>query len=143
MSEKDFSLKLKLVDKSDYKFLFKNLKERKPTANISHRKMPTYEEHVKFVTSKPYKKWYIVLHGNKKIGAVYLTKDNEVAMHFCKEILDMRVYQIPYNLITEKNPRNRFFVNINPKNTEVIKFYKNNGFTLRQVTYAIDHYFID
>jgi hypothetical protein len=143
MKEKNYSLKLKPVDKSDYRFLFKNLKERKPIVNISHRKMPTYNEHVKFVLSKPYKKWYIILDRNKKIGSVYLTKDNEIAMHFCKGILDTRIYQITYDLITEKNPRHRYFVNISPKNSKIINLYKKNGFTLRQVTYAVDHYFLD
>ena len=44
----------------DTKFLFEFLKDRDSRVNISHKKMPTYASHVKFIESKPYKKWYII-----------------------------------------------------------------------------------
>ena len=46
--------------KSDAGFLFELLLQRSSKENISHKKMPTYEEHIKFIISKPYYKWYIV-----------------------------------------------------------------------------------
>ena len=64
---KEKNLRLRAIDKSDLRFLFKLLKERDPKANISHKKMPTYVEHSKFVLSKPYSKWYIIFLRNKKI----------------------------------------------------------------------------
>jgi len=67
-------IKLKLVNKSDIRFLYNQLKERDPMINISHKKMPTYAEHSQFVLSKPYSKWYIIIYKNKKIGNTYLTK---------------------------------------------------------------------
>ena len=30
--------------------------------------MPTYNEHLKFIKSRPYKKWYVVKYGGLKIG---------------------------------------------------------------------------
>ena len=45
--------KLIPVSKSDIRFLYDLLKERNSSINISHRKMPTYKQHVKFVNSKP------------------------------------------------------------------------------------------
>lgn len=42
-------IKLKLVSKSDYRFLYNLLKERDSRTNISHKKMPTYNEHMEFV----------------------------------------------------------------------------------------------
>ena len=48
------------VRDSDAMFLFDLLKERDSYVNISHKKMPTYASHLKFITSKPYKKWYII-----------------------------------------------------------------------------------
>jgi len=35
------------------------------TANISHKKMPSYEEHVQFVHSKSYSVWYIIIANNE------------------------------------------------------------------------------
>ena len=42
---------LRTVNIHDFHFLLNLLKERDPKANISHKKMPTYSEHVKFVKS--------------------------------------------------------------------------------------------
>ena len=36
------------------------LEEREPEANISHKAMPSWEEHVRFVESKPYEAWYFI-----------------------------------------------------------------------------------
>ena len=77
-------IKLKLISKSDYRFLYNLLKERDSRANISHRKMPTYNEHLKFIRSKPYAKWYIVEFGASKIASVYLTSQNEIGIFIKK-----------------------------------------------------------
>ena len=72
---------LKPVTNSDIEFLFELLKERTPTQNISHQKMPTYQEHEEFVKSKPYEKWYIIyneMYGS--VGTIYLTKNNEIGL---------------------------------------------------------------
>ncbi len=45
---------LKTVTDTDHKFLYELLENRDSRANISHKKMPTYRQHVKFVKSKPY-----------------------------------------------------------------------------------------
>jgi hypothetical protein len=36
------------------------LEERDDTANISHKAMPSWDEHVRFVESKPYQAWYFI-----------------------------------------------------------------------------------
>ena len=74
MKRTELQLSLKLVTNSDGKFLFDLLKERDSRANISHKKMPTYVEHTKFIKSKPYSKWYIIFKSKQKIGSIYLSK---------------------------------------------------------------------
>ena len=44
---------LKKVTKNDFDFLYELLKSRDPRTNISHKSMPSFEEHIKFVKSKP------------------------------------------------------------------------------------------
>ena len=68
MKKNSSSIYLKSVTKLDVEFLFNLLKERDPRANISHNKMPTYDEHVNFVKSKPYSKWYIIFEKNKQLN---------------------------------------------------------------------------
>ena len=41
----------------------------------------------------------------------------------------------------KKNPLNEYFVNISPKNTKLIKFYKNLGFSLLQKTFKLEKKF--
>ena len=41
------------------------------------------------------------------------------------------------NMIIKKNLRNRYLVNINPRNTSLRNFLKNEGFELIQHTYEI------
>ena len=40
-------------------------------------------------------------------------------------------------MIMKKNPRNRYLININPRNTSLRNFLKNEGFELIQHTYEI------
>ena len=74
------SIKLNKVKKSDALFLYELLRERDPRTNISHKKMPSYEKHVKFILSNPYKIWYIIFHENTKSGSIYLSKQNEIGI---------------------------------------------------------------
>jgi len=133
---------LKEAQKSDCLFLYELLSERKSYENISHKKNPTYAKHVKFVMSKPYTTWYIIYHGKEKIGSIYLTKQDEIGIHF-KESLKVNLqpkstFWLQVLKITmKKNPRNRYLVNINPRNTRMKNFLKNAGFELIQHTYEV------
>ena len=130
-------IKLKLVNKSDIRFLYNQLKERDPMINISHKKMPTYAEHSQFVLSKPYSKWYIIIHKNKKIGNTYLTKTNEIGIFILKSTKINGIGRIVLEEIMKMNPRSRYLANVNPKNDKSSNFFKKNGFKLIQYTYEL------
>ena len=125
------------VKKSDCPFLFELLKERELKVNISHRKMPTYNKHVKFVMSKPYAKWYIVKYQDKKIGSIYLSKQDEIGIFVKKGIQGKGIGKKALELLIKKNPRERYLANVNPKNTKSINFFKKNRFKLLQHTYEL------
>lgn len=131
-------IKLKPVTKSDLRFLYQHLKERDSRANISHKKMPTYAEHVKFIMSRPYSKWYIIIYKNKKVGTIYLTKQNEIGIFLEKEIQDRGIGQKTLELLMQKNPRKRYLANVSPKNKKSIRFFIRNGFKLIQYTYELE-----
>ena len=131
-------IKLKSIAKSDHRFLYQHLKERNPSANISHKKMPTYVEHVRFVMSRPYSKWYIIIHKNKKIGTIYLTKQNEIGIFIKNKVQGKLIGQRVLKLLMEKNPRKRYLANVSPKNKKSIAFFKKNGFKLIQYTFELE-----
>ena len=128
-------ISLKSVTNSDVKFLFDLLKERDPRVNISHRKMPTYSQHTKFIKSKPYSKWYIILKSKQKIGSIYLSKNDEIGIFLSKKFQGKNVGNFALNELMKKNPRKRFLANVNPKNKKSISFFKNNNFKLIQYTF--------
>ena len=131
------NIKLKKITNSDLRFLYQLLAQRDPIANISHRKMPTYDEHIRFVQSKPYSRWYVIYQKNEKVGSIYLSKQDEIGIFLKKEARGLGVGKIAMRLLMKENPRSRFLANISPKNRESAKFFRKNGFTLIQHTYEL------
>ena len=130
-------VKLKTVSKSDYRFLYDLLMERNPRANISHKKMPTYNQHVAFVSAKPYSKWYVILYGTNKAGSIYLTSQNEIGIFIKKSFQNKQIGNIVLQKLIQKNPKKRYLANISPQNKKSMRFFKNNGFKLIQYTFEL------
>ena len=137
MVKKLSSISLRIVRDSDSKFLFELLKERDPRANISHKKMPSYNEHLKFVKSKPYTKWYIILKSKDRIGSIYLSKNDEIGIFLSKKYQGKNIGNDALVELIRKNPRERYLANVNPKNKKSSTFFKNNNFKLIQYTYEM------
>ena len=137
MAKNESLIKLKTVSKSDYRFLYNLLMERDARANISHKKMPTYNEHVLFVSAKPYSKWYVILYGANKIGSVYLTSQNEIGIFIKKSFQSKQLGNIALRKMIQKNPKKRYLANVNPQNKKSVRFFKNNGFKLIQYTFEL------
>ena len=126
---------LKEVKKSDSSFLYKLLSERKSYEKISHKKNPTFAKHLKFIISRPYSKWYIIYYMKEKIGSVYLTKQDEIGIHFKERNITNKIRSDVLKMVMTKNPRNRYLININPRNVSMKNFIKNKGFKLIQYTF--------
>lgn len=131
------NIRFKKVTVLDADFLYRILEQRNPNNNISHKKMPTFLQHIKFIASKPYSYWYVIYFKNLKIGTVYLTNIDEIGLHIKKEFGNLQIEKIILNKLFQKHPRSRYLVNINPKNKRMVQFLKNNGFKLLQHTYEL------
>ena len=136
MNEK--SIKLRVVKSSDHRFLFNLLKQRDPKANISHKKLPSYSEHVSFVLSRPYSKWYIIEYWLKKAGSIYLSKNDEIGIFVKKTFQRKGIAKNALQELMKKNPRKRFLANVSPKNKNSMAFFKNNSFKLIQYTFELE-----
>jgi RimJ/RimL family protein N-acetyltransferase len=99
--------------------------------------MPTYREHIRFVKSKPYSKWYVIYSKKRKIGSIYLSKQNEIGIFLKKEIHNKGFGSTALNLLMKKHPRSRFLANVSPRNKRSIEFFKKNGFHLIQYTFEL------
>lgn len=130
--------RFKKVSISNADFLYELLVQREPNTNISHKKMPTFLQHKKFVESNPYLYWYVIFFKNVEIGTIYLTNINEIGLHIKKEFHNLEIEKVVLNKLFQKHPRSRYLVNINPKNKKSIEFFKKNGFKLLQYTYEFE-----
>ena len=137
MTKNEPVVKLKIISKSDYRFLYDLLMERDTRANISHKKMPTYNQHVSFVSAKPYSKWYVILYGASKAGSIYLTSQNEIGIFIKKSFQNKQIGNIALHKLTQKNPKKRYLANVNPQNKKSMRFFKKNGFKLIQYTFEL------
>mgnify|MGYP006158274041 CR=1 FL=1 len=132
-----YEIEIKSIKKNDSEFLYQLLLDRDPIVNISHKKMPTYNQHLKFLKSKPYSKWYIIWSNEQRIGSVYLSKQNEIGIVIKKEYQKELINKTVLKLIINQNPRQRYLINIAPKNIRSKRLFEKNGFKLIQHTYEL------
>ena len=135
--ENNSNIKLKPVTKNDALFLYELLKTKDPIANISHKKMPSYDEHVNFILSNPYAIWYIIEYEGKKIGSVYLSKHDEIGISLVDNSLYDKIGKSIIKLLIKNNPRKRYLAKVSPRNKKLQNFFVNNDFTGLEYTYEI------
>jgi RimJ/RimL family protein N-acetyltransferase len=97
--------------------------------------MPNFDEHVKFVVSEPYSAWYIIIVNDKKLGSIYLSKQNEIGIFLINEMKGKGLGKIVLKLLMNRHPRSRYLANISPNNKQSLKFFEKNNFKLIQYTY--------
>ena len=131
------SIKLNQVTKNDTLFLYDLLKNKDPNANISHKKMPSYDEHVKFVMSKPYTNWYIIEYDKMKVGAIYLSKQDEIGISVSNDYEYDQIVKPALKLLMKLNQRKRYLANTSPKDVRSQEFLLKNGFTGLEYVYEM------
>jgi RimJ/RimL family protein N-acetyltransferase len=121
-----------------YDALYELLKERKASSNISHKEMPTFEQHCSYVESRPHKEWYLIYADGQVAGQVYVTEKNEIGIQIFSAF-HRRGYatEAVRNLIKNHKKGEQLLANINPKNKASIAFFKKLGFKIVQHTYGL------
>jgi len=115
--------------------LYRLLEERTPEVNISHRKVPSWGDHLEFLGSRPYAAWYVIEADGEPVGAIYLSRMDEIGVfilraHRCRGYGKRAILQL-----LERHPRDRYLANINPTNSGSIAFFHSLGFRHIQNTY--------
>lgn len=128
-------MKLRAVTDDDADFLFALLKERPPYANISHRRMPTFDEHKAFVASQPYEGWYVIEDDDGfDCGSVYLSKLGEIGVFVWSTERGKGYGRKAVEDLMRLHPRRRYLANIAPDNRESLYFFGQFGFRTIQIT---------
>lgn len=133
------------------RFLYELLRERSteddPNVNISHRALPTWQQHRRFMRSRPYRAWYLIkMPVGGFCGYVSLTRRNEIGIVVEREHRGMGFgKQAVQAIIARHKPlpgiaserRGSFLANINPMNASSIAMFSGLGFKHIQNTYAL------
>ena len=126
---------LKPVTTDDAKFLFDLLRQREGIVNISHKSLPTWEEHVEYIKNNTYQSWDIIWVDNVRIGNIYLTDRDEIGIFLDKKFQSNGYGSIAITEFMKKNGKKRYLANINPTNYKSIQFFGKHGFIHIQNTY--------
>lgn len=116
--------------------LFDLLKERDPAANISHQKMPTFEEHSNFFASKPYFAWYLLKVNGEYAGSVYLSKNREIGVFIFKQYQG-KGYGKAAVVKLMNIVGGSFLANVAPGNDKSKRLFESLGGKAIQVTYKL------
>lgn len=113
------------------------LSERTPEESISHRKMPSPDQHKQFVESQPYRAWYFIQVDDVNVGTVYLTVNREIGVFIFKEHRNHGYAEWAVIAIMDRWP-GVFYANIAPDNEKSEDLFMKLGFKLIQHTYRYE-----
>lgn len=118
-------------------YLYALLTEREAHQNISHARMPTVAEHLAFVQSRPYAAWYLVRVRRNVVGAVYLSKRDELGIFIFKAHRGYAYGEQAIRIMRKLHPKPRLLANVNPNNASSIRLFEALGGKLLQVTFSL------
>ena len=119
------------------RILYDILAERRPEESISHKEMPAWDDHVKFVHSMPYRNWYLISEdSNIPIGTIYLTVAREVGVFVIAEHRGHGYARRAVEMLLDLHP-GRILANVNPSNYISRKLWEGMDGELIQVTYSV------
>lgn len=130
-------------------FLYQLLGERRPEVNISHKAMPSFAEHEKFIKSTPYAgHWIVVLcqpigkspHASftAPVGACYVTKMGEIGIQISREYQRKGYARTALNTLIEMHKGRRLLANIAPGNEASRRLFEGFGFKHIQNTFELE-----
>jgi hypothetical protein len=113
--------------------LYQQLRSR--TNSISHRVLPTYDNHKEFVAKHPYRAWFIIKSTDLVLGNVYVQYDNSIGLNCCNQISEIQIKSILDLISIKLKPlapipsvrSSNFFLNVAISNTDLQNKLTNLG----------------
>lgn len=131
--------------------LYTLLAERPAAASISHKTMPPWDAHVRFVKrmvpwghcvaagEEGYAAWCFVTEMDSHIvGSVYLTDRDEIGVSIFKAEQGAGWGEAAVRMLMKEHGARRYLANINPGNEASRKMFEKLGFKLVQYTYSLE-----
>lgn len=123
--------------------LFHLLNER--THRISHKHDVSYDRHKQFVSTNPYRVWFLVRMDGELLGSVYITSENTIGINISGSEHDVLIRTIVDFVKSNFEPLEAipsvriaaFAINVPPTNEHLIKSLTNLGSELAQLTFYL------
>ena len=130
--------------------LYELMLEAEPHQVISHKAMPSWEEHLSFVSRYPYRAWYLIESEGEFVGHISISRNYEIGIRLFKRCqgkghgkwaIGEMVRMWGKEAAKAERPsvqRAALLANINPANKASIAVFEKLGFKHIQNTYALD-----
>ena len=140
----NYSFEAVLSNTQHIEILFSLLSKRK--FNISHKNMPSYQCHKKFVISNPYRYWFLVVFEKEYIGSFYIKFDNSIGIKIDKEhysnaikkIIDKINFKFKPSPAQDSIVSENFFINVPFDDLDFNKNLTKIGYEPNQISYLIN-----
>ena len=118
--------------------LYSLLGERKLWQNISHEEMPSWTSHCSYVQSKPYREWFILFEDESPLGAINLTKKNEIGIQLFRKCQKKGIGTFALRWMIVRHSGERLIANVNPNNMLSLGLFTKLGFVMTQLVFVLD-----
>lgn len=129
------------------KILYDLLAERTAEQSISHREVPTLQQHLDFIEKmdpdngyleERYGEWNLIEVDDVIVGSIYVTQRDEIGISIFKLHQRKGYGTAAIGLQIKQWGRGRYLANINPLNEASRKMFEKLGFKHIQNTYALE-----
>ena len=130
------SIYREMQKQNTYQVLYDLMKEATPEQSISHKELPTMQEHILYIDRKPQRYWYFIYAGKEIVGSIYLSKRREIGIRIFNQY---QHYGFGYDAVRELKRLHpgRMLANINPKNVVSKRFFRKLKAKLLQETFEL------
>lgn len=140
---------MRLVDVAEHPYaerlLWMLLEQRPAEFSISHKSMPSWEDHCAFVRNHPYEAFYIITVDGAPVGKIYLTfppaapslPGNEIGIDLFPDTVGKGYGSAAVKLLMEKHGPRRYVANVSPNNERSRRMFQRLGFAHVQDTFAL------
>ena len=118
--------------------LYRLLQERPKNMNISHREMPSLQEHRRFIQSKPYKEWNFIRIDGQTVRSLYLTSLNEIGIFLFSKFRGTNLEREIIKTFIGRRRHLRLLANVSPDNPLYASIFRQLGFKLIQHSYCLE-----
>jgi RimJ/RimL family protein N-acetyltransferase len=143
---------VKLVPISEHpdhaRILYDLLAERPIEANISHKQMPNFSEHLSFVAYHDpkseyagvgaYEDWCLIENDADILGSIYLTTRYEIGVAIFSKYQGKGFGTQAVQMLMAKHGKRAYLANVAPTNPRSRKMFEKLGFRVIQETLALD-----